>query len=116
MSRECTAAPSFALRSPPSPSHALRRPLAHWQVYFSQDPPTATVRYGRALLCFGKAAITAHSPGTAVTVSCDAGDTLWFDAARGDYAVYAGNYTLYVGLSSADPAALTEHFAVAGGW
>ena len=98
-------------------AYSTSRTAAAAQVYFSQDPPTATVRYGRALLCFAKAAVPADSPGTQVTVSCDASDTLWFDAPRGDYAVYAGNYSLYVGQSSADAAMLTgAHFAVADGW
>ena len=98
-------------------AYSTSRTAAAAQVYFSQDPPTATVRYGRALLCFAKAAVPADSPGTKVTVACDASDTLWFDAPRGDYAVYAGNYSLYVGQSSADAAMLTgAHFAVADGW
>ena len=86
------------------------------QIYFSQDPPTATVRYGRALLCFGKAVVPANSPGTSVSVACDAADTLWYDPGRGNYIVYAGNYTLYVGQSSADPAMATLPFSIVGGW
>jgi hypothetical protein len=86
------------------------------QVYFSQQPPTAFVRYGRALLCFAKALIPSNSVGTDVVVTCDATDTLWYDPSVSAYRVFAGNYTLEVGQSSADASMRTAVFSVAETW
>ena len=111
-----TAAPDDVLWINGTLANAGPAGAAVLQVYYSQDAPTKWVRYAAQLVAFLKVPLPAGAAATPFAVPVRVRDMeAWDDEAR-DYVVFAGNYTLTLGLSAADAAASPHafHVAVAG--
>jgi hypothetical protein len=79
--------------------------------YFSQDAPTKWVRYAAQLVAFAKVPLAADAPATPFSLDVRVRDMEGWDDEVGDYVVFAGNYTLALGLSAGDAAEGKHVFA-----
>ena len=81
------------------------------QVYFGQDL-SSRVRFSKMLLGFKKVAIPANAVDVAVTVPLNSKDFEMWSKTTADYIVEPGNYTLYTGQYSTDPATHVQTITV----